>query len=61
MIVCEVCHKEYKRITKAHVMKHGIENESEYLKIYPNARLYDESYIKNLSEGTKIGMRKPEN
>lgn len=56
MITCEICKKEYKRINIFHLKTHNIKNEQEYLKLYPNAKLMDSSYIENVSKFTKKGM-----
>lgn len=60
MIKCHVCGNEYKRINSFHLKKHNIKNESEYLSLYPDAVLYDDDYIKDISEKTKIAMMNPD-
>lgn len=56
MIICELCKKEFGRITYAHLRKHGIENEKEYLKLYPNAQLTDQEHRDKVSKYTKMAM-----
>jgi very-short-patch-repair endonuclease len=56
MIKCKICNKEYKRINIFHLKTHNILNETEYLSLYPKAKLYDSDYIKNISKFTKNGM-----
>lgn len=51
MIKCLECHKEYRKLTKAHFRKHGITTE-EYLSKYPNAKLNCEEYLKRASEAS---------
>ena len=52
MVVCEICKKEYKLITKTHINKHGISLD-EYLSNYPNSPLICEDTLKKHSEATK--------
>ena len=52
MVICEICKKEYKLITKAHISKHGI-SVDDYLIKYPNSLLICEETIKKYKEGTK--------
>jgi hypothetical protein len=60
MIMCEVCKREYKRINSFHLKSHNIKNEKEYLIMFPNAKLYDEDYIKDISNKTKEAMKRPD-
>lgn len=56
MVSCQICKKEYKRINVFHLKTHSIKDENEYLKLYPNAKLYDDIYLNNISKSTKIAM-----
>lgn len=44
-IICEICKKQFKRITKTHLAHHGLNSIDEYKKLYPNAQLNCESLL----------------
>lgn len=60
MIKCKICNRNFKRINSFHLKTHGIKNEKEYLELHPNAKLYNEDYIKSISVATKAVVNKPE-
>lgn len=52
MVTCEICNKQYKKITDFHVKTHGISLQ-EYKKLYPNSEMVCKETIKRISEGGK--------
>ena len=60
MIKCKICNSNFKRINIFHLETHGIKNETEYLKLYPSAKLYDDEYTKSISVATKKVVNRPE-
>lgn len=60
MVICQICQKQLKRINIFHLKTHKIKNEKEYLSLYPTANLFDENYIHNISNGTKLAMNNDE-
>jgi very-short-patch-repair endonuclease len=53
MIKCQVCYRQFKRINIFHLKTHDIKNETEYLKLYPGSKLFDENYTKKISNSVK--------
>jgi very-short-patch-repair endonuclease len=60
MIKCEICNKEFNRITTLHLRKHSINSENEYKILYPNAELFSKETLMKISNGTKVGMNNVE-
>ena len=60
MVICEICKKEFKRITKTHLNKHNLDFFS-YKKLFPDSKLFDgpvsleiRKKISNKLLGTKL-------
>jgi very-short-patch-repair endonuclease len=60
MVKCRICNKKYKMITKNHLKRHNIEDLNQYKLLFPSAQIYDDGYLKKISELTKKGMNNPE-
>ena len=54
MIKCQVCYRQFKRINIFHLKTHDIKNETEYLKLYPGSKLFDENSSPNHYIGLEI-------
>jgi hypothetical protein len=48
MVVCEICKKEFKRISNTHLKQHNI-TCNEYMEMYPNAEMVDFDLRKQIS------------
>jgi len=48
MVVCEICKKEFKRISNTHLKQHNI-TCNEYMKMFPNAEMVDSDLRKQIS------------
>lgn len=50
MIICEICKKSLNRINVIHLRTHGVKNETEYKKMYPNADIFSKETKLKLSK-----------
>jgi very-short-patch-repair endonuclease len=50
LITCEICNCKFKRITKTHLKKHGIDT-NKYKELYPNSPIVCESLAHDLGKG----------
>jgi len=61
MPICQICNKEFKRITRTHLLRHEITTE-EYLKRFPDAEIIDqqlrESYGKFFRDNNPMKLEK---
>lgn len=53
MVTCKVCNKQFKKITNSHLRdKHSIDRE-EYLRLFPDSKMIDESVTQAISDSFK--------
>jgi hypothetical protein len=53
MVTCNICKRDFKKITNSHLRdKHDISLE-EYLRLFPGSKMVDELVLKSISESTK--------
>lgn len=53
MVVCKICNKEFKKVTNSHLRdKHGMDRE-EYLRLFPESIMTDQSVLDAISAATK--------
>jgi very-short-patch-repair endonuclease len=61
MVICQICSKELKRVTRTHLLKHEITTE-EYLKKFPGAEIIDQqlrySYGKFFRDNNPMKLEK---
>lgn len=53
MVTCQICNQDFKKITNTHLKtKHRID-QNEYLRLFPNTKITDESVLKAISKANK--------
>ncbi len=56
-IKCMICEKEFRRITKTHLITHNIQNTAEYLKMFPGVEYIASDILEK--ESTRLKLNNP--
>ena len=56
-IKCMICEKEFRRITKTHLITHDIQNTAEYLKMFPGVEYIASDILEK--ESTRLKLNNP--